>query len=776
MAHHVASLAFLFAVLITGFGAGVEGSTFTHEFDADGIVSFLHGLPHFDLTLHKADNRFDPKSWSYDQTMIWFVVPGAVVVALTLLLAILLAVRKCVRSCCASRREHEDSDDFDSFPTPEYRGGPVRRHRRTPTWVRCVHALTFLLMLAAIGVVVVTWLASYDFFTYVDESFEPVDDTNKYVESAFDNVETLLNMSRAGLHGVGQLNETFTAIRNDVLTLSVSADQLAGSLNQLPNLPSFRSALESWAQRQVLDLPAALPPIYSDLAAMNASLTSLPDTTSVAAALVNINASVALGQFVDISQFSLLVSLTSTINQLHAPLLNTTEALYGDLKTVEEQMRQSLLPTETSLVQAVMAGGANPPYPDDVTSLAQQIQQAYISKGDAINALPSVQQLVQKLIQYNTTASLPAAVNRDTLLMKASYELHLPISFEMGTIVQFLAMLDSFDPSAAAGFLRSDVAPALARVLDYLVVPPGYQEVYENWARQTNDLSGQMDSYHTIQNEINDYLPTIESVVDKVELGRFIYFNVTCAWMLLACLLSLLAICKPRLQTWLMVMLYVALFFAGLEMVVYLPPSVFTSDLCAAPDNFTMSLVPSDNADLAEYVTYYVYCTNQSAAANPLLPYTHEPCVNNLTEQLNYSRHEIGHLEQLSNCSTLHPLYQQMKVNVCQHLTPAAFLVFAGRGVLVVVMLVVFLLSLCTLGHQKRLPNDDATFPMTRTTRRPVFLTDSDRSASRPLLRAMTEDYLALPSEDRQLRRSRDMIEAAPSAPPVSELKMSVNY
>lgn len=50
-----------------GFGAGVEGSTFTHEFDADGIVSFLHGLPHFDLTLHKADNRFDPKSWSYDQ-------------------------------------------------------------------------------------------------------------------------------------------------------------------------------------------------------------------------------------------------------------------------------------------------------------------------------------------------------------------------------------------------------------------------------------------------------------------------------------------------------------------------------------------------------------------------------------------------------------------------------------------------------------------------------------------------------------------------------------
>lgn len=175
--------------------------------------------------------------------MIWFVVPGAVVVALTLLLAILLAVRKCVRSCCASRRyltlpsthrtapthhitrrthldmttrnttanrEHEDSDDFDSFPTPEYRGGPVRRHRRTPTWVRCVHALTFLLMLAAMydppdlclfpllaplvlfvapltllslfvlrsGVVVVTWLASYDFFTYVDESFEPVDDTN----------------------------------------------------------------------------------------------------------------------------------------------------------------------------------------------------------------------------------------------------------------------------------------------------------------------------------------------------------------------------------------------------------------------------------------------------------------------------------------------------------------------------------------------------------------------------------------------------------------------
>jgi hypothetical protein len=134
--------------------------------------------------------------------------------------------------------------------------------------------------------------------------------------------------------------------------------------------------------------------------------------------------------------------------------------------------------------------------------------------------------------------------------MKASYELHLPVSFEMGTVIQFLAMLDSFDPSAAASFLRSDVAPALARVLDYLVVPPGYQAVYENWATQTDDLSGQMDSYHTIQNEINDYLPTIESVVDKVELGRFIYFNVTCAWMLLACLLSLLAICKPRLQTW----------------------------------------------------------------------------------------------------------------------------------------------------------------------------------------------------------------------------------
>jgi hypothetical protein len=103
-------------------------------------------------------------------------------------------------------------------------------------------------------------------------------------------------------------------------------------------------------------------------------------------------------------------------------------------------------------------------------------------------------------------------------------------------------------------------------------------------------------------------------------------------------------------------------------------------------------------------------------------------------------------------------------------------LVFAGRGVLVVIMLAVFLLSLCTLGHQKRLPDDDA-FPMTRTTRRAVFLTDGDRSASRPLLRAMTEDYLALPSEDRQLRRSRDMMtEAAPSAPPVGELKMSINY
>jgi hypothetical protein len=79
-----------------------------------------------------------------------------------------------------------------------------------------------------------------------------------------------------------------------------------------------------------------------------------------------------------------------------------------------------------------------------------------------------------------------------------------------------------------------------------------------------------------------------------------------------------------------MVMLYVALFFAGLEMVVYLPPAVFTSDLCAAPDNFTLSLVPSDNAELAEYVAYYIYCANQSAAANPLLPYTQEaprpPC------------------------------------------------------------------------------------------------------------------------------------------------------
>ena len=59
-------------------------------------------------------------------------------------------------------------------------------------------------------------------------------------------------------------------------------------------------------------------------------------------------------------------------------------------------------------------------------------------------------------------------------------------------------------------------------------------------------------------------------------------------------------------------------------MVVYLPPAVFTSDLCAAPDNFTLSLVPSDNAELAEYVTYYIYCANQSAAANPLLPYTQE--------------------------------------------------------------------------------------------------------------------------------------------------------
>jgi hypothetical protein len=39
--------------------------------------------------------------------------------------------------------------------------------------------------------------------------------------------------------------------------------------------------LESWAQQQILDLPAALPPIYSDLTAMNASLTSLPDTTPV---------------------------------------------------------------------------------------------------------------------------------------------------------------------------------------------------------------------------------------------------------------------------------------------------------------------------------------------------------------------------------------------------------------------------------------------------------------------------------------------------------------
>jgi hypothetical protein len=47
------------------------------------------------------------------------------------------------------------------------------------TLVLCEAPLTLLsLFVLRSGVVVVTWLASYDFFTYVDESFEPVDDTN----------------------------------------------------------------------------------------------------------------------------------------------------------------------------------------------------------------------------------------------------------------------------------------------------------------------------------------------------------------------------------------------------------------------------------------------------------------------------------------------------------------------------------------------------------------------------------------------------------------------
>jgi hypothetical protein len=37
------------------------------------------------------------------QTMIWFVVPGAVVILLTLLLALALAIRKCVCACCLRR-------------------------------------------------------------------------------------------------------------------------------------------------------------------------------------------------------------------------------------------------------------------------------------------------------------------------------------------------------------------------------------------------------------------------------------------------------------------------------------------------------------------------------------------------------------------------------------------------------------------------------------------------------------------------------------------------
>jgi hypothetical protein len=48
-------------------GLGVEGSTITKDFNANDVVSFLHGLPHYDLSLHKSDNVFDPKSWSYDQ-------------------------------------------------------------------------------------------------------------------------------------------------------------------------------------------------------------------------------------------------------------------------------------------------------------------------------------------------------------------------------------------------------------------------------------------------------------------------------------------------------------------------------------------------------------------------------------------------------------------------------------------------------------------------------------------------------------------------------------
>jgi hypothetical protein len=48
----------------------VEGSTITKDFNANDVVSFLHGLPHYDLSLHKSDNVFDPKSWSYDQVAL----------------------------------------------------------------------------------------------------------------------------------------------------------------------------------------------------------------------------------------------------------------------------------------------------------------------------------------------------------------------------------------------------------------------------------------------------------------------------------------------------------------------------------------------------------------------------------------------------------------------------------------------------------------------------------------------------------------------------------
>jgi hypothetical protein len=81
----------------------------------------------------------------------------------------------------------------------------------------------------------VTWLASYDFFKFVGDSFDPVDDTNsthlaswfffmdcspvapqitaEIVENAFNNVDTLLNVSREGILEVAQLNATFMDIR-----------------------------------------------------------------------------------------------------------------------------------------------------------------------------------------------------------------------------------------------------------------------------------------------------------------------------------------------------------------------------------------------------------------------------------------------------------------------------------------------------------------------------------------------------------------------------------